>query len=401
MQDIVITGMGFGDEGKGSFTHYFACKENITNFIKYNGGCQASHTVTFDDGRVFKFSQLSSGMQPEIGRTFLSKHFVIDILNLVVEIKEFAKLFKSDAKQISSRIFIENDCVVVTPYHKVLNKIKEIAKGNDSIGSVGTGVSETMRILDETGICLRARDMVNKDVVLQVFAQLRELVQKHRVENPIKLSGELNKETEFLLKEKSPELLFDYYQKHLNNYKLNFIDDFKTVTKNERVLYEGSQGVLLDKDHGFKPNVTHLTTTNEKVLAPNQRKIGIIKSINSRHGKGYFPTEDKEVSNIISDENQEIGQFNGKIRFGWFDAALLNYAIEKCPIDELALSSLDLIDKFDKIKICTKHEQGRPVYIEMKPNRQEFMSTIERLCNIKIKTFSTGPKFADKVEVLK
>ena len=44
-ESYIISGVFFGDEGKGSVIDYLASKKNIQDNVRYNGGSQASHTV--------------------------------------------------------------------------------------------------------------------------------------------------------------------------------------------------------------------------------------------------------------------------------------------------------------------------------------------------------------------
>lgn len=126
---------------------------------------------------------------------------------------------------------------------------------------------------------------------------------------------------------------------------------------------EGSQGLLLDKNYGLKPNTTYLDTTNfngkktfEQLNQSEYINIGVVKAFYSRHGKGVFPTEDTMLNNTLSDENQNEGRYNGKIRFGWFDAVLFNYAQKINKVDEIYLSSLDMFTGIDTLKVCAAYK---------------------------------------------
>ena len=131
----------------------------------------------------------------------------------------------------------------------------------------------------------------------------------------------------------------------------------KTCSK---AIYEGSQGLLLDATYGLKPNTTFLDTTNHFALdisyyRDNIKKVGIVKAFTSRHGMGVFPTESEELSQKISDANQEETYWNGKVRFGWFDAVLVRYAQTINQVDELYLSSLDKLTGIENLQVCNEY----------------------------------------------
>ena len=128
----------------------------------------------------------------------------------------------------------------------------------------------------------------------------------------------------------------------------------------QSAIFEGSQGLLIDGNYGIKPNTTFLDTTNHFALdisyyRDNITKVGIAKAFASRHGLGVFPTETTDVSARICDNNQDESFWNGKIRFGWFDAILFRYAQSINQVDELYLSSLDKLDGFETIKVCNEY----------------------------------------------
>lgn len=86
------------------------------------------------------------------------------------------------------------------------------------------------------------------------------------------------------------------------------------------------------------------------------KKIGIAKAFYSRHGLGAFPTEDVTLNQEIMDTNQSESFWNGRIRFGWFDAVLMRYAQRVNQVEELYLSALDQLDAIEVLKICSAYE---------------------------------------------
>lgn len=385
MNKYILSGMQFGDEGKGTFVDYLAHKVNAGCIVKYNGGSQASHTVITPDGILHKFSQLGSGMFCENCHTFLDQNMVINLENLVTEMKVFSEKTGIPFSDLRDRIHIHEDCSIVTPYHKLSNKLRELASGENRRGSVGTGVSEVMyfkhlyELYPYSPNCnLTIHDIFRRDdsFIFAIFMALHKHVKAFYTENKStilanaseEITVSLNKEINFLLYLTPPSHLA---LKYIHEFKkapdeFNFSKcmysyhtlSYNSAISNGNTIFEGSQGLLLDYVYGLKPNTTLLDTTNHHATNGlceyfrNVKNIGIAKAFSSRHGLGVFPTEDYEVSSKISDDNQEYSFWNGQIRFGWFDAVLFKYAQSINEVDSLYLSSLDKLSDFENLKIC-------------------------------------------------
>lgn len=378
MDSFVLCGMQFGDEGKGTFVDYLAHEQNIDGVVRYNGGSQASHTVVTPSGIVHKFSQLGSGMFLTKCHTYLTENMVINLDNLLVEMEVFSSKTGISIQDLLDRIHIHESCFIVTPYHKLINKLREFSKGANRRGTVGTGVSEVRYLLrkDELNLGLQVKDLFDFNNDSQMIDKLRAFqnyVDEFYTNNYDVIWQNVHEEMKVSLKREITFLLEPVrYLVLAANYIAKFRQascgvDFKkciyssydsTIRKNcACAIFEGAQGLLIDGTYGIKPNTTYLDTTNHFALdisesGDNVTKIGIAKAFNSRHGLGVFPTESFMLGNKISDENQEETFWNGKIRFGWFDAVLFRYAQRINQVDELYLSSLDKLDCFEEIKVC-------------------------------------------------
>lgn len=385
MDSYVLCGMQFGDEGKGTFVDYLAHEKNIDCVIRYNGGSQASHTVITPSGSLHKFSQLGSGMFLEKCHTYLTENMVINLDNLMVELEVFSDKTGISIPELIDRIHIHEHCLVVTPYHKLINKLRELSKGTERRGTVGTGVSEVKYLLlekqhfpYERPLTLKIEYiyMYSESLLIGVLETLQEYADKFYRENkeiiwqnaPEDIKEGLSKEIEFLLE---PNAYRKIAAGYINNFKYApysfnlekcLYTDYETNLRKKckSAIYEGSQGLLIDGTYGIKPNTTYLDTTNHFAIKisdsnDNITKIGIAKAFTTRHGIGLFPTESLDVSSRICDENQSQSYWNGKIRFGWFDAVLFRYAQSINKVDELYLSSIDKLDEFEEIKVCNEY----------------------------------------------
>lgn len=389
MDSIVMCGMQFGDEGKGTFIDYVAHEKQVDAIIRYNGGSQSSHTVITPEGTLHKFSQLGSGMFLDKCHTYITENMVVNPDNLMVELEYFSKATGISIPNLIRRIHIHENCLVVTPYHKLLNRLRELSKGKERRGSVGTGVSEVRYLLQEQEknqgvpyelpLGLQIKDIYQKDTNNSIIGRIEALqsyVEEFYHQNqsaiwrnmPEEMKENMKKEIDYLL---YPQAFFKIAWNYVKNLK-QAPKDFnlsqciystyeQTLRKKcVNTIWEGSQGLLIDGEYGIKPNTTFLDTTNQFALSIAYRndilkKVGIAKAFTTRHGAGVFPTETVEVSRRIFDQNQNESFWNGKLRFGWLDAILLRYAQKINQVDELYLSCLDQLSDFETVKICNSY----------------------------------------------
>ncbi len=364
-KSYIVSGVLFGDEGKGTLSDYLASQYNLKENIRYNGGSHASHTV-INNKVKHKFSQLgSSQLNPGV-RTLLSDNTVVNLFNIITEAQCFSKESSIPIDEILRRIFVDCNALVVTPYHSLINKVRELTDQNNRTGSVGTGVSEVNKVKEITGIDLKVSDLLNDEgqrKILELYYYTRDYVQEriNKISNK-QYSHYLDvKELEFLTSRHNRHYIVDCYKNLIDSDLLNIISGIEAFHQNQDILFEGSQAVLIDKDYGIKPNTTSLDTTNlygtkmAKKLNTEIHRIGCISAIASRHGIGVFPTYDKYLQTRIFDENQMSSYYQGIPRYGWLDTVLLKYSLKVSPNDELFMSGLDRLTNLEKIKICNEY----------------------------------------------
>jgi adenylosuccinate synthase len=95
--------------------------------------------------------------------------------------------------------------------------------------------------------------------------------------------------------------------------------------------------------------------------------VGVIKAYTTRVGEGPFPTElHDEDGERLRDEGREFGSTTGRPRrCGWFDAVVARYAIHLNGIDAMAITKLDVLDRFNTLRVCTGYKYKGKVYEEM------------------------------------
>ena len=160
---------------------------------------------------------------------------------------------------------------------------------------------------------------------------------------------------------------------------LKYIGDTHVLLRDEieqkkKVLCEGAQGTMLDVDHGTYPFVTSSNSTSGGAstglgIPPTQidRVVGVIKAYTTRVGEGPFPTELHDGDGErLRDEGREFGSTTGRPRrCGWFDAVVARYSICLNGIDAMAITKLDVLDRFNTLRVCTGYKYKGKVYEEM------------------------------------
>jgi adenylosuccinate synthase len=135
----------------------------------------------------------------------------------------------------------------------------------------------------------------------------------------------------------------------------------KALERGETILLEGSQGTLLDVDHGTYPFVTSSNPTAGGAavgsgIGPTRitAVLGILKAYTTRVGSGPFPTElTDEWGEYLRKTGGEIGVTTGRLRrCGWFDAVIARYATRVNGITDYFLTKLDVLSSLEQVPIC-------------------------------------------------
>ena len=156
-RSYIVVGLAFGDEGKGSMVDYLARLHGASLVVRYSGGPQAAHTVVLQDGRSHTFTQFGSGSFISDVRTHLSRYMLIEPFAIVNEADVLARILETNRRELLGRLTIDPNCLVITPFHWMLNRLREESRGNSNHGSCGMGVGEAraMEIADEVrNLCL-------------------------------------------------------------------------------------------------------------------------------------------------------------------------------------------------------------------------------------------------------
>ncbi len=357
----VVVDLGFGDAGKGLLTDYLARQHDAGVVVRYNGSAQAGHNVVMSDGRQHTFSQFGSGTFIPNVKTFLAKQVVIDPLALLVEGEVLEKKGITDAFE---RLRVSDQALVITPFQRAANRLRELARGANRHGSCGVGVGETV---------------ADSLAAPQTRIVAGELKHPNRLWQKLRASREMKRaqilafcEAHAFDPSARPE--FEVFNRDdlMANWiaAVNRVNQLDLVAPNstlkgwlqaaETVIFEGAQGVLLDANAGFHPYTTWSRCTTANALAligqyipkANVQRIGVLRAYAVRHGPGPLPTETNTLAALISEHNQ-LNDWQGAVRYGWFDAVLARYALAATGgVDTLAITHLDILPHLDAWSYC-------------------------------------------------
>ncbi|MDZ7923307.1 MAG: adenylosuccinate synthase [Marinagarivorans sp.] len=421
-KNVVVLGTQWGDEGKGKIVDLLT--EQIKYVARFQGGHNAGHTLVIE-GKKTVLHLIPSGILHK-GVTCLIGNGVVLAPDALM--KEIAEL-EANGVPVRERLRLSTACPLILPYHVALDQARELARGDDKIGTTGRGIGPAYEDkVARRG--LRLGDLLDKEGFAK---KLKEVMEYHN----------------FVLTNYFKVPAVDYDQVLAEAYRLGeeirpMIADVTDILHRAReagdhIMFEGAQGSLLDIDHGTYPYVTSSNTTAGGTATGSgfgplylDYVLGITKAYTTRVGSGPFPTElNCAVGDHLGSVGHEFGATTGrKRRTGWFDAVAVKHAVRINSMTGMCLTKLDVLDGLKEVKICIgyKNAQGedagipcdaqgwadvKPVYesmpgwTESTVGAQElsalpqaarnYIDRLAELTGIPIDIISTGP---DRVETI-
>lgn len=418
MSAFIVLGAQWGDEGKGKMTDYLA--EDAQVIVRYQGGNNAGHTVEVGD-KQYKLHLIPSGILHNDKLNIIGNGVVVDPKALFEEISYLEGL---GIKVTPEKLAISDRAHVIMPYHKMLDVLKEKARGKNDIGTTGKGIGPCYTDkYERTGI--RVCDLIHEEVFKE------------------KLQDNINIKNQYITKiyEGEPlsfEEIFEEYKVYGEKIK-PFVKEtsvmiYDSISNNKQVLFEGAQGMLLDIDYGTYPYVTSSNTTAGGVssgagIGPRliTNAVGIAKAYTTRVGKGPFPTElMDETGDWIREKGHEYGVTTGRSRrCGWLDLVILKTTARVSALTSLVVTKIDTLAGLEKLKVCVGYEfngevidyfpasledlaKCKPIYEEyegwgeevaearsyeeLPENAKKYLKRIEEFTGTKISIVSVGPK---------
>jgi adenylosuccinate synthase len=348
MPAIVLIGAQWGDEGKGKATDLLG--DRVQWIVRYQGGNNAGHTVVLPDGQNFALHLIPSGILSPGVTNVIGNGVVIDP---GVLLDELAGLEARDVD--TSRLLISADAHLIMPYHVEIDKVTERYLGAKKIGTTGRGIGPCYQ--DKIArVGVRVQDLLDEKIFRQKVEAALEFKNQVlvKVYNRKALEAEQVADEVLAAGEKFAHRIAD------TRLQLN-----QALERGETVLLEGSQGTLLDVDHGTYPFVTSSNPTAGGASAGSgigpgriTTVLGILKAYTTRVGSGPFPTElNDDSGEYLRKTGGEVGVTTGRNRrTGWFDAVIARYATRVNGITDYFLTKLDVLSSLEKVPICVAYE---------------------------------------------
>lgn len=348
MKNTVVVGAQWGDEGKAKITDLLAEKSDF--IIRYQGGCNAGHTVVADN-KTYKFHLIPSGILYKNKICMLGAGVVILPESFKFELEELI----SQGVNVSN-LKISPLASITMPYHKEIDGYTEDNATKGKIGTTKKGIGPTYT-----------------DKYARIGLKIQDLYDLET----------LNEKLDIILPKKNRQLKSVGLQPYTKDCLMGMCEEYAKIFKpfvcfewqnllNEHkkdvILYEGAQGVMLDIDYGTYPFVTSSNPIGGGACVGSgygpkmiDEVIGVAKAYVTRVGEGPFVTElDDETGEKIRKIGHEFGVTTGRPRrTGWFDTVTMKYAVLVGGFTSVAITKIDVFDNFDEIKICTAYKDKR------------------------------------------
>lgn len=358
----IVIGMGFGDEGKGFYTDYLCSESKNPLVVRFSGGHQVGHTVIQENGTKHVFSNFGSGTFRG-APTYWSPFCTVSPISLMNELDVLL------SKGVEPKLFIDENCPITTPFDIQKNRLSEDINQH---GSVGVGFGSTIK-REENFYSLTFIDLYYPEILK---AKLNAIADYYRYSV---IDGD------------SIDKFLNACEEIVRSRYIKKVIEFPTVGEN--IIFEGSQGLLLDQHYGFFPNVTRANIggknafkiLNENFLIQQNSDIEfhlITRAYQTRHGNGFMTNEHiphKIIKN--PDETNIENQYQGKFRISLLDVSLLEYALHKDNYIKNAQNKTLVITCSDHIKDDIRFTyEGKTIKCL---NIEDFTDKVSSILNIK------------------
>ncbi|MAR78211.1 MAG: adenylosuccinate synthase [Gammaproteobacteria bacterium] len=414
MSNVFLVGTHWGDEGKGKVVDVLS--ENVAGCVRFQGGHNAGHTLVINNEKTI-LHLIPSGILRDNVKSIIGNGVVVSLEALDKELTDL----KEKGVSINNKLYISELCHVILPTHIALDLAHEKSLGKESIGTTGRGIGPTY----EDKVARRGIRLIDFFDKINLESKIKKSIDYHNF-----LLKNYYNDSEVALDDVMSSIMpiFDKIKKYICDVTPLILD----LNESSNIIFEGAQGTLLDIDHGTYPYVTSSNTTLAGLISGTgigvdkvNYSLGITKAYTTRVGHGPFPSElTNKLGEDIAKWGGEVGATTGRARrCGWLDIKILKKSIELNRINGIALTKLDVLDKLDKIKICTSYDKldlkhnandieyieidgwktstiGATSFDELPENAKVYIKKIEELANIEVVMISTGPA-RDQIIIMK
>jgi len=347
MANVTVVGAQWGDEGKGKLVDWLSHRADVV--ARFQGGHNAGHTLVVGEN-VYKLSLLPSGVVR--GKlSVIGNGVVVDPWAFVAEVDRIAEQGVNITPDV---VKISETATLILPIHRELDALRENRDDGESIGTTRRGIGPAYE--DKVG--RRAVRVIDLADPAALKARVKDTLHHHNALRRGLGHEEYSAETLVAeLTEIAPKIL-PYAAPVWRVLK-------HAIKSDQKILFEGAQGALLDVDHGTYPFVTSSNTVSGQASAgtgvgPRDvgYVLGIAKAYMTRVGEGPFPTELNDADGqMLGERGHEFGVVTGrKRRCGWFDAVITRQTLQVGGVHGVALTKLDVLDGFKTIKVCVAYD---------------------------------------------
>ena len=411
-----VVGVQWGDEGKGRVVDYLASDAELV--IRFQGGDNAGHTVINEYGK-FGLHILPSGIFNPDTMNIVGAGTVVNFDRMHEELEDIRKTAGLEI----DNVFIDERAHIIMPYHMALDGAEEGKRNEkEKIGTTKRGIGPCYS--DKAArMGIRAADIMDEERLKERLALI--LPKKNR---DLEYYGLETVTLEAMLEKCAA------WREEFGNHIIDATPVIRdAVESGKKILLEGQLGIMRDNDWGIYPYTTSSNPTvsggcNGAGIPPRciSKVVGVAKAYSTSVGGGPYMTElFDEDGEKLRNIGHEYGVTTGRPRrCGWFDAVAADFACYMNGVTDIALTKLDVLDTFEKIKVCTGYmidgeyysylpetrlqEKAKPIYEtfdgwmtdttgcrkwdELPENARKYILALEKMINTHITYISVGPE---------
>lgn len=340
----------YGDSGKGRIVDELVRTTGSRLVVRHSGGSQCGHNVVLEDGRHHCFAQIGSGTFAGAS-TYYSRFALLEPYALINEAKVLEAKIGCDPLR---SFYVEEGTPVITPFHWLTTRLREVARGANRHGSCGMGIGELRLDMEDRQPYITAGELrrFDQERVYHKLCAIRQLKCEQLRASGIDPAA-LMQESLFSI---------GYFYEGVAG-RINLVKNGALGSMIDGpVVFENAQGILLDERYGFEPHRSWTDVTFGGALRLLDgldleiHRLGILRTYATRHGAGPFPSESGWIN--YSEPHNGTGAWQGVFRQGYFDAVAARYAIECVGgVDGIALThtdrtiggKIDVVEKYQYI----------------------------------------------------
>ena len=325
----VIIGMQHGDEGKGKVTHHLLRKGKYTHCVRYNGGCNAGHTI-YHNGEKFVTHHIPAGVFFGI-KSIIGPGCAVSIHKFFDELK----MLREGGIDLYEKVFIAKNA------HIIRGKHLEADAQESRLGTTRTG----------NGPCYADK-----------YAREGRRAEDYTILEPYLI----DMYEEFHLLDEPATVLCEGAQ----GVELD-IDwgDYPYVTSSHCT----TAGACLN---GFPPQSI-------------RNVIGVAKAYETYVGSKDFQPKN-EVFNTLQEVGQEFGATTGRVRqCNWINLPQLEKAVKLNGVTNLIFNKLDVLEDVGAWSVYVDMERHNLFTFQ---NRQQFCEYITDYFSNTDVIFSASPE---------